>query len=54
MVKWSEPVILAPLKGLVVPNSYLHDNNPGISTSANSISFLPHYHKLISLTTDSG
>ena len=36
-----DPVIRAPNKGFAVPNSSRQDINPGISTSAKFISFLP-------------
>lgn len=53
MVMCKDPETLAPAKGFFSPNSYLQDINPGISTSAKSISFLPNSHKLISLILDS-
>lgn len=53
MVIWSEPEILAPLKGFLAPNSSLNCISPGISTSAKSSSFLPHSARVMSLTFDS-
>ena len=44
------PAILAPCKGCSSLYSSLKDIKPGISASANSISFLPHEAKEISLT----
>jgi len=53
MVICNEPETLAPAKGFFYPNSALQAINPGISTSARSISFLPSSHKLMSLILDS-
>ena len=44
------PAILAPFNGFDAPYSSLIDISPGISASANLISFLPHSAKVISLT----
>ncbi len=44
------PAILAPFNGCSSLYSSRKDINPGISASANSISFLPHAAKEISLT----
>lgn len=52
MVMCKDPETLAPAKGFLAPNSSLQAINPGISTSANSISFLPNSHKLMSLILD--
>ena len=38
MVMWSEPEMLAPLRGWAGPNSLIMDMRPGISTCASSIS----------------
>jgi len=53
MVMWSDPEILAPLNGFLGPNYSLSCISPGISTSASSISFLPHSWRDKSLTLDS-
>ena len=42
MVMWRDPEILAPLNGFLGPYYSLSCMRPGISTSARSISFLPH------------
>jgi len=48
----NDPDILVPLSGCDGPNSFLIAINPGISTSANYIYFLPQPARLISLTLD--
>jgi hypothetical protein len=53
IVIWSDPIILAPFKLYLGPYSYLHDINPGISTSANYISYLPYSCKEMSFILDS-
>ena len=50
IVMCKHPAILAPFNGLDLPYSSLNDIRPGISASANLISFLPHSAKEISLT----
>ena len=50
MVIWRLPLILAPLNGFESLYSFLISINPGISTSASSISRRPQSAKLISLT----
>src|SRR5690606_8003474 len=50
MVMCKQPAILAPLRGLSLPNSSLKAIKPGISASANLISFLPHSAREISFT----
>ena len=46
----NKPINLYPYNGLVSPNSSRIDIKPGISASANVISFLPHSAKEISFT----
>ena len=50
IVMWRHPAILAPFKGWVAPYSALKAIKPGISASANSISFLPQAASEISFT----
>ena len=52
-VMWRDPEILAPLNGFLGPYYSLNCISPGISTSANSIYFLPQSAREISLTLDS-
>ena len=50
IVMCKQPAILEPVRGLLSPYSSLIDISPGISASANFISFLPHSDKEMSLT----
>ena len=50
IVMCKHPAILAPSNGLLVPNSSRIAINPGISASANVISFLPHSANEMSFT----
>ena len=47
MVMCSEPMILAPFRGLVSPYFLRKAIRPGISCSETSISFLPHAARLM-------
>ena len=51
MVIWSEPVMRAPLNGLVSANSSRIAIKPGISVSAMAISLRPKAARLISAMT---
>ena len=45
-----QPATRAPFNGFEGPNSALSDIRPGISASANLISFLPHSAREMSFT----
>ncbi len=50
IVMCKHPAILAPANGLEAPYSSRKDIKPGISASANVISFLPHSARVMSFT----
>src|SRR5687767_2645002 len=50
MVMCKQPATRAPFSGWLAPYSALKAIKPGISASANLISFLPHSARLISAT----
>src|ERR1700730_12653805 len=53
IVMWSEPAILAPLSGFLLPYSARVAIRPGISTSAMAISLRPQSARLMSLMAQS-
>lgn len=53
MVMWRDPEILASFNGYYGPYSSLQAINPGISTSAMSISLRPHSANVMSCTLKS-